>query len=42
MEISIKPLSCENHYKGPVNLYKKFDFETVNEHKDYYVLSGKY
>lgn len=31
-------LSCEKLYKGPLDLYKKHQFEIVREHADYYVV----
>ncbi len=31
-------LSCEGHYKGPIELYSKFDFKIVKEHQDYYTV----
>ena len=34
-------LSCEGHYKGPLDLYMKFDFKKVKEHADYYVVRKK-
>lgn len=34
-------LSCEKHYKGPLSLYKKFDFKIEKEQDDYYVVRKK-
>jgi ribosomal protein S18 acetylase RimI-like enzyme len=34
-------LSCERHYKGPLSLYEKFDFQIEKEHDDYYVVRKK-
>jgi len=31
-------LSCENHYKGPLDLYEKFDFKIVKDYDDYSVV----
>ena len=31
-------LSCEKHYKGPLSLYKKFNFRIEREHDDDYVV----
>ena len=31
-------LSCEGHYRGPLELYKKYNFKIKNEHDDYYVM----
>jgi len=31
-------LSSEEHYKGPLSLYEKFDFKIVKERKSYYVV----
>jgi ribosomal protein S18 acetylase RimI-like enzyme len=31
-------LSCEKHYKGPLELYLKFGFKVVRENKDYSVV----
>jgi len=31
-------LSCERHYKGPLELYQKFDFKIVKELDEYYVV----
>jgi ribosomal protein S18 acetylase RimI-like enzyme len=34
-------LSCEKHYKGPLSLYEKFDFQIYKEYDDYYVVRKK-
>ena len=34
-------LSSEKHYKGPMELYNKFGFETKKEHRSYYVVQKK-
>ena len=34
-------LSCEGHYKGPLELYEKFDFRIVKEYKDYFLVRKK-
>jgi ribosomal protein S18 acetylase RimI-like enzyme len=34
-------LSCERHYHGPVELYKKFDFRIERELDDYYIVRKK-
>ena len=31
-------LSCEKHYKGPLDLYKKYNFKIIKEYPDYYVV----
>ena len=31
-------LSCERHYKGPLSLYEKLDFQIHKEYDDYYVI----
>jgi ribosomal protein S18 acetylase RimI-like enzyme len=31
-------LSCERHYKGPLELYEKFNFRMVKEYDDYFVV----
>jgi ribosomal protein S18 acetylase RimI-like enzyme len=31
-------LSCEKHYKGPLDLYEKFDFRIVKDNDDYFVV----
>ena len=31
-------LSCSGNFKGPLELYKKFEFEVHQEHDDYYVM----
>jgi ribosomal protein S18 acetylase RimI-like enzyme len=31
-------LSCEKHYKGPLDLYERFNFKIVKEYPDYYVV----
>jgi ribosomal protein S18 acetylase RimI-like enzyme len=31
-------LSCEGHYKGPLKLYRTFDFTIKKEYADYYVV----
>ena len=31
-------LSCEGHYKGPLELYEKNKFRIKKEHSDYYVV----
>jgi ribosomal protein S18 acetylase RimI-like enzyme len=31
-------LSCENHYKGPLDLFKKHNFQIAKEYDDYYVV----
>jgi len=31
-------LSCEAHFKGPLELYKKFDFKIEKEYNDYFVV----
>ena len=35
-------LSCERHYKGPLELYEKFDFKIEKEYDDYYVVRKKF
>ena len=34
-------LSCSGNFKGPLELYKKFDFEQYKEYDDYYVMRKK-
>jgi ribosomal protein S18 acetylase RimI-like enzyme len=34
-------LSCEGHYKGPLELYEKFDFKIVKEYPDYFAVRKK-
>lgn len=34
-------LSCEGHFKGPLELYEKFDFTIEKEYDDYYVVRKK-
>ena len=34
-------LSCKGHFKGPLELYKKFDFKIVKEYNDYFVVRKK-
>lgn len=31
-------LSCEGHYRGPLELYEKYDFKIKKEYDDYYVV----
>jgi ribosomal protein S18 acetylase RimI-like enzyme len=31
-------LSCERHYKGPLDLYEKFGFKIVRDNNDYFVV----
>ncbi len=31
-------LSCERHYRGPLELYRRFDFQIIGENNDYYIL----
>lgn len=31
-------LSCEKHYKGPLDLYEKHNFKITREYNDYYVV----
>ncbi|WP_366521734.1 GNAT family N-acetyltransferase [uncultured Proteiniphilum sp.] len=31
-------LSCEGHYRGPLELYGKYDFKIKKEYDDYYVV----
>lgn len=31
-------LSCEKHYKGPLDMYEKYNFKIVREYADYYVV----
>jgi ribosomal protein S18 acetylase RimI-like enzyme len=34
-------LSCEEHFKGPLKLYEKFDFKIEKEYNDYFVVRKK-
>jgi ribosomal protein S18 acetylase RimI-like enzyme len=34
-------LSCEKHFKGPLELYMKFDFKIEKEYSNYYVVRKK-
>ena len=34
-------LSCEHHYKGPLELYEKFNFEIEKEYNDFFVVRKK-
>ena len=34
-------LSCEDHYKGPLKLYERFDFKIKKECGDYYIVRKK-
>ena len=34
-------LSCERHYKGPLELYEKFNFKIEKEYDDYFVVRRK-
>lgn len=34
-------LSCENHYKGPLELYKRLDFKIEKEYDDHFVVRKK-
>jgi ribosomal protein S18 acetylase RimI-like enzyme len=34
-------LSCESNFKGPLDLYKRFDFEIFKEYDSYYVMRKK-
>jgi ribosomal protein S18 acetylase RimI-like enzyme len=31
-------LSCEKHYKGPLDLYEKYNFKIIKEYPEYYVV----
>lgn len=34
-------LSCERHYKGPLELYEKFDFKIIKTYDEYFVVRKK-
>ena len=33
-----RELSCEGNFKGPFELYRKYDFKVNKEYDDYYVM----
>ncbi len=35
-------LSCEGHYKGPLELYKQYNFNIIKEYDDYFVVRKKF